>query len=332
VISWHVGHRTLNISPDGYRNLCIYGGHALNFNKLKYFVSAAELGSFTKAAENSYISQTAITQQMQALEDELGFPLFYRHHNGITLTAAGEIFHKSAVSILSEYDNALKSARNVNEQVEKNLFLAVTDANEPFIIRVMAEFEKKYPDIRIKIVSSYLSNQCELLCSDKVDVAVGLSYEFAGIPELDYLQLYSQEVGVLVSRDNPLSKFDSVYVSDLIDQTWIMLSRDAGPKSYDHLQYYGRMRNLKFREIREAPTMDAIILMVSANIGVAFFPLFVQHDRKHCKVVRVQDLGDYLETGIAWKKSNRHKKVERFITVCSESLKSEQDSRNSNME
>ena len=64
----------------------------MNRNQLKYFVAAAESRSFTKAAEQFYISQTAITQQIRLLEETLGCPLFDRSTRPVSLTSAGTIF------------------------------------------------------------------------------------------------------------------------------------------------------------------------------------------------------------------------------------------------
>ena len=66
----------------------------MNTNQLRYFVAAAECRSFTKAADQFYITQTAITQQIHALEDSLGVPLFDRTSRPITLTPAGSAFLK----------------------------------------------------------------------------------------------------------------------------------------------------------------------------------------------------------------------------------------------
>ena len=72
----------------------------MNRNQLKYFVAAAESRSFTKAAEQLYISQTAITQQMQLLEESLGCALFDRSTRPVSLTPAGKIFLGEARAIL----------------------------------------------------------------------------------------------------------------------------------------------------------------------------------------------------------------------------------------
>ena len=78
----------------------------MNRNQLKYFVAAAESRSFTKAAEQFYISQTAITQQIRLLEETLGCPLFDRSTRPVSLTSAGTIFLREAKGILERMSRA----------------------------------------------------------------------------------------------------------------------------------------------------------------------------------------------------------------------------------
>ena len=83
----------------------------MNLNQLEYFVSAAEHLNFTRAAKQCYISQTAMTQQMQALEKALGVQLFLRDKRRIELTPAGTVYLKEARAILKRSDEAMRLAR-----------------------------------------------------------------------------------------------------------------------------------------------------------------------------------------------------------------------------
>lgn len=73
--------------------------------QMKYFISVVECNSFTEAAEQCYISQSAISQQIKALEQELGVDLIKRNNRQFTLTPAGEYFYRHGVELVSEIDN-----------------------------------------------------------------------------------------------------------------------------------------------------------------------------------------------------------------------------------
>lgn len=86
----------------------------MNLNQLKYFVAVAEHQSFTKAANQYYLSQTAISQQIRALEDAVGVRLLDRDNRPVTLTPAGSVLFQEAKGILSRMDTALSRTRDAS--------------------------------------------------------------------------------------------------------------------------------------------------------------------------------------------------------------------------
>ena len=120
----------------------------MNLNQLRYFVSVAESGSFTRAAINQYISQTAITQQIRALEETVGAKLFDRNSRPVSLTPAGKVFLKEAREILGRMDVALSRIREASTGLEGDLRLGYTKGYEhsdlPKYLRV---FHQEYPNV-----------------------------------------------------------------------------------------------------------------------------------------------------------------------------------------
>ena len=102
----------------------------MNTNQLRYFVTAAECRSFTKAADQFYITQTAITQQIRALEDSLGVPLFDRSSRPISLTPAGSAFLSDARSILGRIDQAVNRIQEVSTGMVGTLRIGYTKGFE----------------------------------------------------------------------------------------------------------------------------------------------------------------------------------------------------------
>ena len=98
----------------------------MNLNQLRYFVSVADTGSFTKAAMLQYISQTAITQQIRALEENVGAKLFDRNSRPVSLTPEGKVFLKEAREILGRMDMALTRIREASTGLEGELRLGYT--------------------------------------------------------------------------------------------------------------------------------------------------------------------------------------------------------------
>lgn len=98
----------------------------MNLTQIEYFIRICESGSITKAADRLFITQSALSQQLSHLEQELGIPLFIRNGNRIALTEAGKVFLSRARNMLLEYHNSISEMKIANESNE--LTLVVTKA------------------------------------------------------------------------------------------------------------------------------------------------------------------------------------------------------------
>ena len=134
----------------------------MNLNQLRYFLSVAESGSFTKAAVNHYISQTAITHQIHALEESIGLKLIDRSTRPISLTPGGNVFFAEAKSILAHMDMAVWRSREASTGLMGTLRVGYTKGYEQSQLpRWLREFHRKYPNI---LVSCY-RNDTDMLAA-----------------------------------------------------------------------------------------------------------------------------------------------------------------------
>ena len=118
--------------------------------QMKYFISVVECNSFTEAAEQCYISQSAISQQIKALEQELGVDLIKRNNRQFTLTPAGEYFYRHGVELVSEIDNLKRETVRRGQDQELSLkigYLRCYGAKE--LHHAIAKFSKTYSELSI---------------------------------------------------------------------------------------------------------------------------------------------------------------------------------------
>lgn len=87
------------------------GDGYMQMNKLIYFISVADNLNFTKAAKECYLAQSAISQQINSLEQELGFQLFTRTSKNVELTEAGKVFYDGVKNVVKEYKNTVKKLK-----------------------------------------------------------------------------------------------------------------------------------------------------------------------------------------------------------------------------
>ena len=144
----------------------------MNLNQFRYFISVAEHGSFTKAAAQHYISQTAITQQIHALEENIGVKLLDRNSRPVTMTPAGKVFLKEARELLGKMDAALLHTREASTGLEGELRLGYTKGYEHSDLpKHLRRFHLEYPSILIscyrhdtdKLAAGLLSGEYDII-------------------------------------------------------------------------------------------------------------------------------------------------------------------------
>ena len=120
----------------------------MNINQLKYFIAVAECKSFTKAAHQYYISQTAITQQIQALEEHMSLTLIDRSKRPIALTPAGHVFLEEAKIILNRMNSAVMKAHDASTGLVGTLRIGYTRGYERSnLSNVMRDYHLEYPNL-----------------------------------------------------------------------------------------------------------------------------------------------------------------------------------------
>ncbi|HCW54038.1 MAG TPA: LysR family transcriptional regulator, partial [Clostridium sp.] len=106
----------------------------MQINKLYYFVCVAKYLNFTKAAEECHLAQPAISQQINSLENELGFKLFNRSSRNVSLTDSGKVFYESVKSIIDDYNEAIRKAESVACGYKGIITLGICGETESLVI------------------------------------------------------------------------------------------------------------------------------------------------------------------------------------------------------
>ena len=135
---------------------------------IRGFEAAARLSSFTRAAEELFITQSAVSRQVQALEEHLGTPLFERHHRSIRLTHAGQLLHRAASQSLQLLTDAAARIRQEGEHRSVTVSCTFGFASLWLVPRLM-DFRERHPDVDIRIAAN---NKIIDLERERMEVAV----------------------------------------------------------------------------------------------------------------------------------------------------------------
>ncbi len=196
------------------------------FKQIKYFQAVVRTGSFTKAAGECYISQSAISQQIKALEQTLGFALLKRTKRSFTLTSAGEFFYKKSLILVADFDAICKEAAYIAGNKEQELKIGILrgySGNE--FQTAVSEFSSQFADASVAILHGNHDELYDLLRKNEIDIAFN-DQRRAFSDEYLNIILSEQEYYIEISSKNPIAELTSVSVSDLKNVSCILLASD----------------------------------------------------------------------------------------------------------
>ncbi|MEU9391095.1 LysR substrate-binding domain-containing protein [Streptomyces sp. NPDC048324] len=249
----------------------------MQFQQLQYFVAVAETRHFTRAAELVHVAQPSLSQQIRALERELGADLFRRARGNITLTDAGEALLPLARRILADADTARHEVQELAQLRSGRVRLGATPSLCTGLLPdVLRAFHDRYPGIRLLIEEGGSHDLVRELARGALDLALVVLPLPTPSPALTTVELLREDLVVVSSPESPAPggpNRRTVRVSDLEGERLVMFRH-----GYD-------LRELTVAACRaegfepefavEGGEMDAVLGFVRAGLGVAVVPRMV---------------------------------------------------------
>jgi DNA-binding transcriptional LysR family regulator len=198
----------------------------LEFRHFRYFVAAAEFGSFRKAAVALNRSQSAVSRQIVDLEDKIGASLFHRHSWGVSLTYAGERFLRRARLIVRNVGDGAADIAAVGRsevgRVKIGLFSSIASG---FLAELLRSYDDRHPKVLVELSDGSPTEHVAAIRALSLDVAFLTGTQ--GWADCDTEHLWSEGVFAVLPEDHMLAKRDELEWDDLGSETFIV--NDAGP-------------------------------------------------------------------------------------------------------
>lgn len=205
--------------------------------QIKYFQAVVRCNSFSEAAEECYISQSAISQQVQALERELGVTLLKRGNRRFSLTPAGEHFYRQSLILTADFERLCKETVQIAHGDDFSLRIGHLKGYGGLEFqKAVAEFAQKHPDVPIDIEAGNHEELYELLRTDNVDLILN-DQRRAFSNEYVNAVLTTIDCHIEVSARNPIAGMGYVNASDLRHTPCILI---ASKEQREHEQNYYR--------------------------------------------------------------------------------------------
>lgn len=236
--------------------------------QVRYFQSVVKNNSFSEAAEECNISQSAISQQIKALEEELGFPLLERKKRKFELTPAGEHYYKKSLILTADYDRICDEAKRIAHADDFRLrigYLRCYSGQE--FQKTVEAFALKHTDIKIEIMHGNHEELYSYLVHEEVDIVLN-DQRRAFSDDYINLELVTSHLYIEVSAANPISHLEEIEIADLKNTPCILIAPESQWETEE--EYYRNIVGVRGEILFTENLEEARLLVIS---GKGFMPL-----------------------------------------------------------
>ncbi|HTI67521.1 MAG TPA: LysR family transcriptional regulator [Caulobacteraceae bacterium] len=245
----------------------------MDLRQLRYFVTVADERHFTRAAARLGISQPPLTQQIQALELEMGLKLFVRSTRRVELTEPGRVFATEARAILARLPQAVALAQRTERGLAGKVRVGFTESASfnPLVIDSLRAFRAAFPEIELEIEENVSTRMAAALEAGELDAAfLRPPLQSKGVVVLD--PIGSEALVAALPRDHRLARRRSLSLPDLADERFILYRRMVGPGLADQVMEACEAAGFSPVVAQETPQLSSTIALVAAGLGVSIVP------------------------------------------------------------
>lgn len=295
---------------------------SLELRPLRYFLAVADAGQLTAAAAALGLQQPPLSQQIQALERQLGVQLFERHPKGVRLTDAGRVLEIEARRLLDDAEALRERMRGIAQGVQGHLRLAFTSsaAAHAFTPATLRACRQRLPGIELTIVGE--RNAAEVT-EDIVDGRLHAGFLRVPVMRHDGLvhrRLLDEPVVVAVPRDHALAARRRIGLRDFDGQSMVLVRRPGAPGLYGRLLAACAQQAVTPVIAAEVERMMSALNLVAAGVGLCVVPASMQGAHAQSIAYRplARNAGLVAPLTLVWRENRCTGALARFVDLVAE--------------
>lgn len=245
----------------------------MTFQQLLYFQSVADSLSFSKAAKECFVSQTAISRQIRQLEQEMDLRLFDRDTTHVTLTSAGRYFFQQAQQITAQLRQAVETAQQIDRASACQLVLAAPTVFEQWAAAPLLHgLRQRHPEASLSVVQGARTSLINDLVEANLDVLLALDFDMPSLDGLRVDVLSTHHAVWLLPAGHPLAGQAAIAPQQLRGESFIMTRESPTAPTIDRIGAYLHRLGLENVAHLQADSLSSAFLMVQAGLGVMIVP------------------------------------------------------------
>ena len=291
----------------------------IELRPLRYFVAVAEEMHFGRAAARLHMTQPPLSQTIQALESQLGTPLFSRTRRSVALTAAGRALLPEAQRLLMQAESLPALVQRAAAGESGQLRLAFVSSADYSVLPVaLREFRSAYPAVQIDLREATSDVQLEELAAGNIDLGILIP----PVPDklktiLDYFPVLTEPLVLALPADSKLATATrKVSLKSCAGLPLIIFPRRLAPALHDQILGCFRDAGLTPSLEQEAIQMQTIVGLVAAGMGIALVPQSVSNlKRPGVEYRALKEASPLVEIGLAWRRDNTSPVLQSFLDL-----------------
>jgi DNA-binding transcriptional LysR family regulator len=242
----------------------------VDLRELESFVVVAEELHFGRAARRAHLSQPALSQRIQRLERELGFELFSRDRRRVALTAAGASLLQPVRRLLDDSDAMVAAARRVAAGRAGSLRIGYVGSAAYGAVPIVARrLQLDAPELDVSLMEYKTAPQLELLQRGVLDAGF-IHLPAQPLDGFHVIPLGRERLVVALAEGHRLATSRRVPLAALVREPFVLFPRELEPDTHERVLRVCAAHGFEPRVVQEASTLQAVIALVAAGIGVAF--------------------------------------------------------------
>lgn len=266
----------------------------MEFYQLEAFVAVVAQRSFSKAAQQLFLSQPTVSAHVKSLETELSMPLLDRGKNEIILTSAGETLYRYARDLLDIRANALADINSNNTVGEETLTIAASSVPCQYLLpQVVAAFEQQFPMVSVALKQENSRQVCEDV--HNYHYPYGIVGEKHFLPRLTYTALLKDELILAIPNKEEFRDIlnkDNLTVADIIGYKLLMREPGSGTRSFFENELVKSGIALVDIQFTVYNNQETIKQAVRRGLGITIISRLVMEDYQEFGLVSVRSLQD----------------------------------------
>jgi DNA-binding transcriptional LysR family regulator len=248
----------------------------MELRHLRSFLAVAEHLHFRRAAETIHLSQPALSNQIRALEEEIGLQLFVRNRRRTSLTPAGQVFLEEAREMVVRSEQALGRARRAAlGQVGTLRIGFVSTAAALLVPPLVMRFRELYPDVELDLRNVLTADQVVQLSDGRLDAGL-LRLPIAAQEQIETTVLHREPFILLLPASHPLARKRHLRLEQLRDANFVMYARKKAPAFHDRILGILNSAGVSPHVVQEASEMHTLAALVAAGLGITVAPFSIQ--------------------------------------------------------